>query len=168
VTRLVVGAVIVSDGRAFVHRRAHDRKLFPGCWDIPGGHVETGETPLDALRREVEEETGWQIRRVVAELGEMTWTGSDGESRRELDYLVEIDGDLAAPRLERPKHVEFAWIGAADLDRMQEGRAPEQTLLREIVARGLRAAAALAGDDEAGAYRVGARYVPGTCQVRGG
>ena len=57
---LVVGAVIVNeDDRAFVHRRGYDRALFPGAWDIPGGHVEPGESPIDALRREVQEETGW-------------------------------------------------------------------------------------------------------------
>jgi 8-oxo-dGTP diphosphatase len=139
-TRLVVGAVIVNEGRAFVHRRSYDRALFPGCWDVPGGHVEVGETPLDALRREVEEETGWRLRRVRAELGETRWTGSDGEPRRELDYLVEVDGDLSAPRLERPKHIEFAWVGRDELDRLMENRAPEQTLLRDIVARGLQVA----------------------------
>jgi 8-oxo-dGTP diphosphatase len=141
VSRLVVGAVIVNDGRAFVHRRGYDRALFPGCWDIPGGHVGDAETPLEALRREVEEETGWRLRRVVAELGETEWVGDDGDARRELDYLVEVDGDLGSPRLETPKHVEFAWVGAAELDRLLENRGPEQTLLRDVVARGLRAAA---------------------------
>jgi 8-oxo-dGTP diphosphatase len=103
--------------------------------------VRSSETPLDALRREVEEETGWRLRRVVAELGESRWTGSDGEPRRELDYLVEVDGDLDAPRLERPKHIEFAWVGIAELQRLTENRRPEQTLLRDVVARGLRKAA---------------------------
>jgi 8-oxo-dGTP pyrophosphatase MutT (NUDIX family) len=140
VTRLVVGAVIVNEGRAFVHRRGYERSLFPGCWDIPGGHVDRDETPLDALRREVQEETGWSLRRVIAELGESTWTGDDGEERRELDYLVEVDGDLDAPCLEFPKQIEFAWVGVDDLDRLMENRTPAQTIVRDVVARGLRAA----------------------------
>jgi 8-oxo-dGTP diphosphatase len=140
-TRLVVGAVIVHDGRAFVHRRGSERRLFPNCWDIPGSHVDSDETPLDALRRELEEETGWKLRRVLSELGEIAWTGSDGERRREIDYLVEVEGDLGSPRLEHPKNVEFAWIGLDELDRLMENRTPEQTLLRDIVARGLQEAA---------------------------
>jgi 8-oxo-dGTP pyrophosphatase MutT (NUDIX family) len=44
-----------------VHRRSWDRRTFPGCWDIVGGHVEAGEDLLTALNREVEEETGWQL-----------------------------------------------------------------------------------------------------------
>jgi 8-oxo-dGTP diphosphatase len=138
---LVVGAVIVNcEGRAFIHRRGYDRTLFPGAWDIPGGHVEAGESPIDALRREVEEETGWRLRRVVCELGEMEWTGGDGISRREIDYLVEVDGDLQAPRLEHGKHIEYAWISLDEVDRLMENRRPEQVLLRDVVTRGLREA----------------------------
>ncbi len=139
--RLAVGAVIVNDeGRAFVHRRGPDRQLFPNCWDLPGGHVEEGETPLEALEREVLEETGWRVRRVVAELGEMSWVGNDGVRRLELDYLVEVDGDLTAPRLEWPKHVEFTWVRLDDLDLLMEDHTPPDADIRGLVARGLRAA----------------------------
>ena len=138
----VVSAVIVNDaGEAFVHRRGYDRTLLPGTWDIVGGHVEPGETPLEALARELEEETGWVLRRVVADLGECTWTGNDGIERHERDYLVEVDGDLDAPRLERPKQIAFTWVGLDELDLLMENREPGDTLLREIVERGLREAA---------------------------
>jgi 8-oxo-dGTP diphosphatase len=139
--RLAVAAVIVNDGRAFVHRRGPDRRLFPNCWDLPGGHVEEGETPLEALHREVFEETGWRVRCVLTELGETTWVGNDGVRRREVDYLVEVDGDFSSPRLERPQHVEFAWVGPDDLDRLMEERTPPDADIRDIVARGLREAA---------------------------
>jgi 8-oxo-dGTP pyrophosphatase MutT (NUDIX family) len=140
--RLVVGAVIVDDaGRAFVHRRGPDRTLFPNYWDIPGGHVEPGEAPLEALSREVEEETGWRVRRVIAELGETHWTGDDGVPRRELDYLVEVDGDLDAPRLEWPDHVEFAWVGPDEIASLADSGAPPDADIRDIVLRGLREAA---------------------------
>jgi 8-oxo-dGTP pyrophosphatase MutT (NUDIX family) len=142
--RETVGAVIVdAQGRAFVHRRGYDRALFPGCWDIPGGHVEDGETPLEAVGREEFEETGWRVKRVLSELGEVVWVGDDGVERRELDYLVEVEGDLAAPRLEQPKHVEFAWLGVDELDRVMEHRRPEQILVRDIVGRGIAAATSL-------------------------
>jgi 8-oxo-dGTP diphosphatase len=145
---LVVGAVIVDrEGRAFVHRRGPDRALFPDCWDIPGGHAEPHEDPLDALRREIEEETGWKLRRVVADLGETRWTGNDGVRRLERDYLVEVEGDLAAPRLEWPDHVEFAWVGLDEIGRLTENRTAADAGIREIVERGLRKAARLAGGD---------------------
>jgi 8-oxo-dGTP pyrophosphatase MutT (NUDIX family) len=138
----VVGAVIVDPGgRASVHRRGFDRALFPGCWDIPGGHVEEGEDTLEALAREVCEETGWRVDGVLADLGEVRWVGDDGLERRERDYLVAVTGDLNAPRLELPKHVEFAWVGADELDRLLEKRRPEELLVPEIVRRGIETAA---------------------------
>ncbi len=140
--QVAVGAIIVDDeGRVFVHRRGYDRALFPGCWDIPGGHVEGDETPLEALAREVQEETGWRVAHVVAELGESVWTGDDGVLRREYDYLVEVEGDLSSPRLEHPKQIEFDWVDADDLDRLMENRTSDETLVRDIVARGLSEAA---------------------------
>ena len=40
-----------------------DRKglPFPNCWDMPGGHVEPGETPVQCICREMEEEMGLRL-----------------------------------------------------------------------------------------------------------
>jgi 8-oxo-dGTP pyrophosphatase MutT (NUDIX family) len=139
--RQTVGAIIVnSEGRVFVQRRSEERTLFPGLWDIPGGHVEPDETPLEALAREVYEETGWRVERVVAELGEWRWRGDDGAERREIDYVVEVGEDLSAPRLQSPEYVEYAWVGLRDLDRLIDPRMPEQLQVRELVARAVSAA----------------------------
>jgi ADP-ribose pyrophosphatase YjhB (NUDIX family) len=45
-----------GEGRLLLARRALEPYL--GFWDVVGGFVEEGEHPLDAVRREVEEETG--------------------------------------------------------------------------------------------------------------
>lgn len=118
----VVAAVITDgDGRVFVQRRSPDRPLFPGMWDIVGGHREPEEDVLETLRREIVEETGWSLRRVIAPLGPCEWTGNDGRHRTELDYLVEVDGDLSAPRLESHKHDRCAWIDASGINLICSG-----------------------------------------------
>lgn len=39
-------------------RRCQERRSYPGCWEFPSGFIEDGETPRDAGRRELIEETG--------------------------------------------------------------------------------------------------------------
>ena len=35
--------------------------LYPGCWGLFGGHLEDGETPEEAFRREIREEIGYEV-----------------------------------------------------------------------------------------------------------
>jgi 8-oxo-dGTP diphosphatase len=53
----VVAGVIQRDGRVLVCRRT-ELQSHPLQWEFPGGKVEPGETPRDALERELEEELG--------------------------------------------------------------------------------------------------------------
>ncbi|MER6394787.1 NUDIX hydrolase [Kitasatospora sp. NPDC059973] len=132
--RPVVGALIRDPaGRIFVQRRSADRSLFPGCWDVVGGAVEPGESLLDALRREISEETGWRLRRVLARVAHTEWTG-DGIRHIESDYLVEVDGDLSSPALERNKHTEFAWLAAEDVTLLDENTLRSgSTFIKDVV-----------------------------------
>ncbi len=55
-TRATVGAVITRGDEILLAKRGHEP--FEGKWCIPGGHIEFGEHPVDAVKREVLEETG--------------------------------------------------------------------------------------------------------------
>lgn len=51
--------VFSSDGKLYLQRRAMHKDLLPGYWDTAvGGHVMYGETIMQALAREVQEEIG--------------------------------------------------------------------------------------------------------------
>ena len=60
---LAVSAAIIRDGKVLVVRRA--RKPALGIYTLPGGGVETGETLVQAVTREVREETSLEIEPVA-------------------------------------------------------------------------------------------------------
>jgi 8-oxo-dGTP pyrophosphatase MutT (NUDIX family) len=136
----VVGALVRdSKGRVYVHRRSLTRKLFPGCWDVIGGHVEQAETLREALAREIREETSWTLDRVIRCVHQFDWVAA-GVPRREYDFLVTIKGDLDRPVLETGKHDEFSWVTPSTLDRLLENREPDDRDIRDMVAAALNAA----------------------------
>ncbi len=59
---VVAGALRRSDGRWLMHRRP-PFKHHGNLWEFPGGKVEPGETPGDALIRELREELGITVAR---------------------------------------------------------------------------------------------------------
>lgn len=55
----VVAALIVHDGSIFATQRGYGD--WKGYWEFPGGKVEPGESPEDALKREIREELATEI-----------------------------------------------------------------------------------------------------------
>ena len=61
--QLVALALLTSGSRVLLERRPDDGSL-PGLWQFPGGKVEFGEHPWEALRRELREELGLRAGKV--------------------------------------------------------------------------------------------------------
>jgi len=60
----VVAAVIKEDNKIFATQRGYGE--LRGGWEFPGGKIEKGETPEDALKREIQEELD-----IIIEVGEL-------------------------------------------------------------------------------------------------
>lgn len=56
-TIVVAAALVDRDGRVLIQQRPADKHMG-GLWEFPGGKLEQGETPEQALVRELEEELG--------------------------------------------------------------------------------------------------------------
>jgi len=85
---VVADGLLLRDGRLLLERRPEDARAAPGAWDSPGGHVEPGESPMDALRRELLEELGLRDVRadVLAVLDEVE--AATGEVFRHHVFVV--------------------------------------------------------------------------------
>ena len=56
----VVAAIIIKDGQVFATQRGYGE--FQGWWEFPGGKMEAGESPQEALKREINEELDADIQ----------------------------------------------------------------------------------------------------------
>ena len=60
----VTAAILRREEKYLICQRAHDDAL-PLLWEFPGGKLEAGESPEDALKRELAEELGIGVRQLV-------------------------------------------------------------------------------------------------------
>jgi 8-oxo-dGTP diphosphatase len=58
---LLVTAAVIFDGEKVLITRRPDDKRHPGFWEFPGGKLDPGESPEEALIREIREELGAAI-----------------------------------------------------------------------------------------------------------
>ena len=55
----VVAAIIIENGKVFATQRGYGD--FKGGWEFPGGKIDAGETPEEALVREIKEELDTEV-----------------------------------------------------------------------------------------------------------
>jgi ADP-ribose pyrophosphatase YjhB (NUDIX family) len=111
---LAVSAAIMRDGKVLVVRRA--RKPALGVYTVPGGVVEAGETLLDAVAREVREETGLEIEPVaLAGHREVILRDEDGRVNRHFVILCFAARLLSGEIRLNEELDEARWIAPADL-----------------------------------------------------
>lgn len=89
----VVAALIMQDGKLLVCQRTRHQTM-PLKWEFPGGKIEEGEQPRDALRRELDEELG--IEAIIGhELARIQHEYPNGGMVELRFYVVrEFKGDL--------------------------------------------------------------------------
>jgi 8-oxo-dGTP diphosphatase len=82
---LAVSAAIIRDGKVLIVRRA--RPPAAGLYTLPGGGVEVGETLVEAVVREVREETALAVE-PVALAGYREAIARDGDGRVEMHFVI--------------------------------------------------------------------------------
>ena len=105
---VVVAAIIVRDRRIFATQRGYGE--WKDWWEFPGGKIEHGETPEDALKREIREELATEI-----EMDELFTTVEYDYPKFHLTmhcYLCTIvNGELSLL-----EHEDARWLAMDELD----------------------------------------------------
>ncbi|MFI0238792.1 NUDIX domain-containing protein [Streptomyces sp. NPDC016845] len=118
-TRVSAYAVALREGRILLARLSDTSPVFaPGLWHLPGGGIDHGEQPVEALERELREETGLELitARLVDSRAYSVERGGIAWHLIALFYVVELKGDVPEV-LETEGTTEAAeWIPLAGLD----------------------------------------------------
>jgi 8-oxo-dGTP diphosphatase len=111
-----VGGVVIANGRVLLIRRGNPP--LEGEWSIPGGTMEVGETLPEAVKRELAEEAGIEVRvGELIEALERIFLDPDGRAKYHyviLDYLCDMKGGLAKAGSDA---TEVAWATESELGR---------------------------------------------------
>lgn len=108
--RIIVHTLINIDGKYLVTKRSKNETTYPEYWDIPGGLVELGELPRDAVIRETKEEVNLNIipTKVIHE--DSNYDKSKDMIFIRLVYLCKLHDDIKNILLDENEHSEYRLI----------------------------------------------------------
>ena len=103
-----VACIVLASHHVLVEKRASTKTVVPGVLALPGGHVEVGESPEAALRRELQEELGI----VATHAAPVCTLLHQSQELRRLHYfaVTEWDGEIQCREAET-----LIWIPAGEL-----------------------------------------------------
>ncbi|MGN7400955.1 (deoxy)nucleoside triphosphate pyrophosphohydrolase [Cytobacillus praedii] len=99
----VVGAVIIEKGKVLCAQRGQD-EILPYKWEFPGGKIEAGETPQEAVKREIKEELLCHIE-IGKEIDHTIYEYDFGTVHLSTFFCKLIEGE---PQL--TEHLEIKWV----------------------------------------------------------
>ena len=107
---IVVDFVLVEPTTCLIllQRRSSDRSVYPDRWELPGGHLEPGETIEQCIRRELAEECGMTLVQLLGKVYQFSWP--DRPSVQNIVFAITARGVF---RPEWNKISEFRWVDRA-------------------------------------------------------
>lgn len=112
VNRFVVGAVIVDHSKFLLLQRPKD-DFMGGIYELPSGKVESGEELDEALHREVEEETGLKIKKIIKYISYFDYKSKSGKKTRQFNFEVVVDEPI---EIKLQEHDNYAWLKKDELE----------------------------------------------------
>jgi mutator protein MutT len=127
----VVAVILRRADEVLLCHRSPGRRWYPDVWDFPGGHVEPGEDPDAALRREVAEELGAELEDVE---GGPVLRRVDAQAGLDLTVWVSRCWRGSITNLQPEEHDAIGWFGRGQLDGLSFADPSYLGLLRGLLA----------------------------------
>ncbi len=105
----VVAGLMIEEGKILIARR-HMHDSNGGLWEFPGGKVEKGESPEQALSRELKEELDLYVK-----VGRLFGKNQFETPRAEFELKLYLCRRLSGT-IHLSEHSEFAWISLEQID----------------------------------------------------
>lgn len=107
--KIGVSGFLNHNNKVLLVRRAPYDGFMANFWELPGGKVEFGEDPKEALKREFQEEVGLQIS-VDKPIHLFSYL-SDNNNRQTVDitFITTLEGENTDIKLS-PEHTEYTWV----------------------------------------------------------
>lgn len=129
VQKVIAGGVILHDGKVLIIQRSKDDDNYPGLWEMPSGKKEDLETVQDAVRREVEEETGIEVE-VVKILSVFNYKNEKENEIRDATQINFLVKPSASPEVKlSSEHDNYAWITKEEIDNYNISSSTKSALL---------------------------------------
>lgn len=128
--RIEVVAAIIHDGERRVFATQRGYGPYKDRWEFPGGKMEAGETPAEALKREIWEELATRIA-VERHVATVEWDYSEFHLTMHC-YLCSVESG----HLELKEHEAARWLAADDLDSVDWLPADREVVSRLSLERG--------------------------------
>jgi mutator protein MutT len=113
--RATIAALYIEyEGKILLLHR-QENKSQGNRWGIPGGKVDKGETPLQAVLREVKEETGYDFStQPIEDLGAVYVEHNEKDHVTYHMFRVQFAGDPGAVKINFHEHKGFTWVTPQD------------------------------------------------------
>lgn len=123
-TKVAIKAIIEKDGKILVLKRSSAEEVYDNLWDIPGGRMEFGEQPNEAIKREIMEETNLEAE-IISPFAVWSFMAKPDLQVVGITMIAKyVSGDVELSE----EHSEFRWIDAKEFSKLEA----DKSLKKEI------------------------------------
>lgn len=124
----VVNAIILDKERFLIVKRKNE-KIHSDKWLFPGGIIERGESIEQALKREVKEEVGLEIEKVIKKISDYEYKREDGEITKGKSYLVKTENKKVILGYEIS---EFKWVTIEEFEDLDYVKGMDEEIMKAL------------------------------------